>query len=149
MRKILKLNFFFLIAFLFCSIATHGQTIEKQEEINLENTKQNLAVIWTSGDRDVALKMVFMYTNYSSKMKWWDKINLVVWGPSAKLLSEDKELQDYVAKMQKSGVTIFACKACADSYGVSTKLESLGIDVKYMGKPLTEYLQKDYKVITF
>ena len=149
MRKIIKLNFIFLIGFLFCSIATHGQTIEKQEEINLENTKQNLAVIWTSGDRDVALKMVFMYTNYSSKMNWWDKINLVVWGPSAKLLSEDKELQDYVAKMQKSGVTIFACKACSDSYGVSTKLESLGIDVKYMGKPLTEYLQKDYKVITF
>ncbi len=149
MRKITKLIFLFLIGFLFCLPMAQSQTVDKQENSKQENIKQNLAVIWTSGDRDVALKMVFMYTNYASKMNWWNEINLVVWGPSAKLLSEDKELQEYVKKMQIAGVNIFACKACADSYGVSSKLEKLDIEVKYMGKPITNYLQKDYKVITF
>ncbi|WP_197092805.1 hypothetical protein [Labilibaculum euxinus] len=60
------------------------------------NRKQKLAVVWTSGDRDVALKMVFMYTYNAKKMGWWDEINLIVWGPSSKLLCEDAELQEYI-----------------------------------------------------
>ncbi len=51
--------------------------------------------------------------------------------------------------MQQEGISIFACKACADMYDVSPQLEKLNIDVKFMGEPLSEYLQKDYKVITF
>ena len=45
---------------------------------------------------------------------------------------------------------VVACKACADSYGVSDILEKMGIEVKYMGQPLTQYLKEDeYKVVTF
>ncbi len=88
-----------------------------------------LGVLWTSGDRDVALKMVFM--------------------PSSKLLSVDEELQAGIAEMGEAGVELVACKACADSYGVSGKLEELGIEVKYMGVPLTEMLKGDWIVVTF
>jgi hypothetical protein len=45
--------------------------------------------------------------------------------------------------MIADGVVIEACKACSDSYGVSDQLSALGIDVKYMGTPLTEMLQSD------
>lgn len=76
-------------------------------------------------------------------------MNLIIWEPLSKLLSEDKELQTYIGKMQEEGITIFACKACADMYGVSPKLSKLGIAVKFMEEPLTEYLQKNDKVITF
>ena len=41
-----------------------------------------------------------------------------------------------------------ACKACSDSYGVSEILVGLGVDVKYMGAPLTEMLKGDWEVIT-
>ena len=52
--------------------------------------------------------------------------------------------------MKEAGVKLMACKACADMYGVSNDLEKLGIEVKFMGQPLTEYLQNnDYRVITF
>ena len=97
-----------------------------------------LMVLWTSGDREVALKMVFMYTLNAKKQGWWDQIRFVVWGPSSKLLSEDRELQAEIGKMQEAGVELLACKACADMYGVSDKLSELGIDVKYMGVPMTE-----------
>ncbi len=108
-----------------------------------------LVVVWTSGDREVALKMVFMYTFNAKKRGWWDDIIFVVWGPSEKLLAEDKELQNYLKKMFDVGVRVEACKACSDMYGVSESLENLGVDVKYMGVPLTDYIKEDMKVITF
>jgi hypothetical protein len=108
-----------------------------------------LGVLWTSGDRDVALKMVFMYTLNAKRRRWFDEVQLIVWGPSSKLLSVDEELQGQIAQMKAAGVEFTACKACADSYGVSEKLTELGIEVKYMGQPLTEMLKGDWVVTTF
>jgi len=109
----------------------------------------SLVVVWTSGDREIALKMVFMYTLNSKLKDWWKNVCLIVWGPSAKLLGEDVELQDYIKKMKEAGVVLEACKACSDSYGVSEKLEELGVNVKYMGEPFTAYIKNSRKVITF
>jgi hypothetical protein len=53
-----------------------------------------------------------------------------------------------IQKMKEAGVILEACKACADLYCVSSKLEDLGIDVKYMGQPLTEYLKSDRIVLS-
>jgi len=118
-----------------------GETSSKPDE---------LVVLWTSGDREVALKMAFMYTFNSKRFKWgWKSVTLVVWGPSAKLLTEDKELQEHIIDMKGKGVKLLACKKCSDSYGVSDDLRLLGIEVKYMGKPLTDYLRDDNcRVIT-
>jgi len=109
-----------------------------------------LVVLWISGDREVALKMAFMYTFNSKRFKWgWKNVTLVVWGPSAKLLAEDKDLQEHIFDMKEKGVKLLACKKCSDLYGVSDDLRRLGIEVKYMVKPLTDYLRDDsYRVIT-
>lgn len=112
------------------------------------NAAGKLVVLWTSGDREVAEKMVFMYTLNARVREWWQDVTLIVWGPSARLLVNDADLQDYLKKLQEAGVKVMACKACTDSYGVSASLASLGIEVKYMGEPFTHYLQGDYKVIT-
>lgn len=107
-----------------------------------------LYVIWTSSDRDVALKMAFMYANNSKVKGWWKDVTLVVWGPSANLLAHDAELQTKVKAMKEAGVNLLACKACSDSYGVSEALEALGVQVIYMGVPLTEALKQGLKVLT-
>jgi len=109
-----------------------------------------LVVLWTSGDREVALKMAFMYTFNSKRFKWgWKGVTLIVWGPSSKLLAEDKELQGHIIDMKEAGIKLQACKKCTDLYGVSDDLKRLGIDVKYLGKQLTDYLRDDnYGVIT-
>ena len=109
-----------------------------------------LIVLWTSGDREVALKMAFMYTLNSKRFDWgWKNVTLVVWGPSSKLLAADVELQEHVARMKEAGVKLLACKKCSDMYEVSENLTALGIEVKYMGKPLTDYLRdNNCRVIT-
>ncbi|MFW6160196.1 MAG: DsrE family protein [Acidobacteriota bacterium] len=116
---------------------------EKEEDSN------RLVVLWSSGDKEVAMKMVFMYVYNGKKRGWWDEIALIVWGPSSKLLAGDKELQEEVKKMMEEGVQVFACKACSDSYGVSEKLSELDIEVKYMGVPYTEMLQGGWISVTF
>ena len=110
--------------------------------------KDKLVVVWTSGDKEVAMKMVFMYTFNAKKYEWWDDITLLVWGPSSKLLSEDKELQDYLKKLLDSGINVLACKGCADMYGISDKLEQIGVTVRYTGVDLTDFI-KERHVITF
>jgi hypothetical protein len=119
-----------------------------QNEMKMENNTSKLAVLWTSGDPDVAEKMAFMYTYNAKKQGWFDEVVLIVWGPSAKLLSENKMLQDYVKKMQEAGVKVEACMACTRMYEVDGKLQELGIDVKGMGIPLSNYLKEGWKTLS-
>ena len=114
-----------------------------------QGATSKLGVLWTSGDVDVAYKVCFMYTNAAKKRQWFDEVELIVWGPSSRLLAGDKNLQAEIKKMQENGVVVKACLACADLYGVTDKLRELGIEVKYMGQPLSEMLKSDWKVLTF
>lgn len=114
----------------------------------VNNREDNeLFVLWTSGDRDVALSMVFMYTFNAKAKGWWEDVCLIVWGPSAKLLAQDEELQDHIRQMIEIGIDVVACKACADIYGVAESLEGLGIEVKGMGHPLSQLLKAGKKVL--
>lgn len=115
----------------------------------MADAKNTLVVLWTSGDREVALKMVFMYTLNAKLKGWWKEAIFIVWGPSAKLLAEDTELQEQIQKMDEAGIVLEACKKCSDMYGVSEKLEAMNIDVRYMGEPLTNYLKEGMSTITF
>jgi len=114
----------------------------------MSGNKDSLIVLWTSGDREVALNMAFMYVYNTKRANWWKEIRLIVWGPSQKLLTEDKELQNEVAKMKEAGVILEACKACSDKYKVTEDLQQIGIDVKYIGKALTEYLKEGRTILT-
>ena len=144
-----------LLAGMAFGLLLHVGTLLAQtaENINTNSTnmikeEEKLVILWTSGDRDVALKMVFMYTYNAKKNDWWKDITLVVWGPSAKLLAEDKELQEYMQRIMDVGVEVRACKGCSDQYGVSEQLEALGITVLYIGKEFTDYIQQGRNVLT-
>jgi len=136
-----------LCVVLISNACTQEQSADAKDSVAKVSSK--LVVVWTSGDREVAIKMVYMYTYNAKKNGWWDNIRFIVWGPSSKLLSEDKELQEYTQKMKDVGVEVFACKACADMYGISEKLEGLGLEVKYIGEDLTEMLQSGWTHLTF
>ena len=126
-----------------------AQTSQTQSVTEGRGQESKLAVVWTSGDPDVAHRVCFMYCHNAKKQKWFDQVVLVVWGPSARLLAADKDLQAKVKSMMDDGVQVQACVACADSYGVSDRLREMKIEVKGMGPPLTEMLKKGWKVLTF
>ena len=97
-----KIIFLLVLALAVLSI---GQLFVKAD--NYKKPEMNkLAVVWTSGDPDVAHKMCLMYTHAAKTAKWFDEVVLVVWGPSSRLLAGDKELQTKIKNMQESGVII-------------------------------------------
>jgi hypothetical protein len=151
MKKNLMLALvFFSLASVTLNAANPSKTMnETRKEMKEEKPADHLLIVWTSGDPDVAHKMVFMYAFNAKKNGWWKNVTLLVWGPSAKLSSEDKDIQAALLKMKDEGVELLACKGCADQYGVSPKLEELGIEVKYTGTYLTDFIKSGKKVITF
>ncbi len=109
---------------------------------------KHLYVLWTNDNPITAEKMVFMYTINSLIHGWWEKVTLIVWGATTKLVSENKEIQKQIKEALKAGVHVTACKACADQLGVSADLENLGVEVIYWGVPLTDILKNEEKLLT-
>jgi len=60
----------------------------------------------------------------------------------------DNQVQTEIVEMINQGVQIEACKDCSDNFGVTDKLIKLGIHVRYMGIPFTEYIKSGQKILT-
>ncbi len=109
-----------------------------------------LLIVWSSGESEVAKKLVLLYGSVMLERKYWDEATIMIWGPSAKLLTQDSALQEQMKVVQNSGVKFNCCVVCSDDYGVSEQLSALGVELIHTGEMLTEALQgDDTKVITF
>ena len=109
-----------------------------------------LAVLWTSGDPDVAERVALMYTHVAKTAEWFDEVVLIVWGPSQRILVGDKDLQAKIKAMSDDGIKVLACLYCAKSFGIVEQLEALALPVEPMGVPLSDYIKSgDWDVITF
>jgi len=123
--------------------------LKAQNTTKMDKNNSKLAVIWSSGDPEVAQKVCFMYTLNAKKQGWFDDVVLIVWGPSAKLLAENEDLQADIQKMMEAGVVVEACITCANMYNVASDLKDLDIDVRPMGVPLTNYLKEGWHTLNF
>lgn len=109
---------------------------------------EKLNILWTNDNKETAHTMVFMYAINSKTRCWWDEVDVIIWGATAKLVAEDEEIQEKIKLAQHAGVNMLACLSCAAQYGVVDQLKSLGIEVKPMGEPLTEIIKSGEKLIT-
>nr|WP_320118897.1 DsrE family protein [uncultured Marinifilum sp.] len=107
-----------------------------------------LNILWTSNDRDTFFNMLSMYSINSKKRGWWENVNVIIWGASVKLAGNDTQIQSEIMEMIHSGIRVEACRNCAENFGVSEKLEKLGVKVHYMGIPMTEYLKNGEKILS-
>jgi hypothetical protein len=110
---------------------------------------EKLLIVWSSADREVAREIVFVYLLSAMKQQCWDRARLVVWGPSARLLSRDEELQALLKEVLAEGVDVHASQECAERYGVADTLAELGITVQPMSEPLSEMLTLDWVTLSF
>lgn len=108
-----------------------------------------LLIIWSTEEIEVAKKMVLLYSSVILPRSYWDEAILMIWGPSARLLSKNRELQEKVKEIASTGVKLQACVVCTDEYGVSDTLEALGVELIHTGEILTQALKSDWKSITF
>lgn len=108
-----------------------------------------LLIVWSSGEEEVANKLILLYGSVMLSRGYWNEATIMVWGPSVKLLAQNSELQERVKVVMQTGVHFNACVVCSDDYGVSEKLQELGVELTHTGEMLTNALKNDYKVITF
>lgn len=89
-----------------------------------------------------------MYATNSLIHNWWDDVTVIIWGATAKLVVEDKVIQEKIKMAKHVGVHFSACLACADQLGVSEKICEMDIELKYWGEGLTEAIQGEDELIT-
>ena len=127
--------------------------LNAQESTNTEaqtDDVKELVVLWTTAEKDVFTKMIGIYVYNAKKNAWFDEVTFIVWGPSSKLLSEDEEIQGWIEKFKEQGIVLEAFICFSNQYCVTENLKNMGIDVRGMGKSLSDYLNDtNKKVITF
>ena len=109
---------------------------------------KNLNILWTNADPVTARLMVFMYAENALSRGWWESVRIIVWGATARLVAENKEIQEKLLDMKSKGVQVDACIACARELGVEEELTELGLNLMPMGGDLTELIKSDAKLIT-
>ncbi len=109
---------------------------------------ERLNILWVNDNPDTAHSMVLMYAINSKKQGWWDEVQVIIWGSTAKLVATNSEIQEKIRMAQHVGVNFASCLACAAQFGAVEALEELNIDVKYMGEPLTNILKTNEKLLT-
>ncbi len=110
------------------------------------NSKLN--ILWVNDNPDTAHSMVFMYATNAKINSWFDQIEVIIWGPTAKLVAQDKNIQERIKIAQHAGVVVKACVVCANMFDVTETLKSLDIEVDGMGLPLTNILKENERLLT-
>jgi hypothetical protein len=105
-------------------------------------------ILWTTDNKDTIFNLLSMYAINSKIYDWWKTVNVIIWGASAKLIGIDVQVQAEIIEMSNHGVSIEACKDCCDKFGVTDRLIQLGINVRYMGEPLTDYIKSGERILT-
>ncbi len=144
-KHIFMKHFLIILAFMLSTTAF----VNAQENSTPKSNKDKLVLILSSDDPMVAQRVALMYSHAAKRNDWFKEVTLVIWGPSAKMVATNQEIQKRIKQMMKDGIPVKACIACTNGYGVTDQLKELGIEVIPMGIPLTNYLKEDYSVLTF
>lgn len=107
-----------------------------------------LYILWTSDNLITSEKMVLMYSQNCMINHWWDEVEVVIWGASAKLAAENELIREKIKMAIHTGVKFTACKGCSDQLKVSEALSDTGVNVVYWGRNLTDILHDGEKLIT-
>jgi len=111
--------------------------------------KENLLIVWTNGDIEVANKFPLLYSSVILDRGYWKNAHLMLWGPSIKLAKDNIQIQEQLIKIQKTGVKMSACVVCVEDYDATSILNELNIEITHTGELLTSALKDEtYSVMT-
>ncbi len=101
--------------------------------------KENLLIVWTNGDIEVANNFPLLYSSVILDRQYWKTAHLMLWGPSI-LLVKETFIQEKLKHILSTGVTMSACIVCVEDYGARAELEKLGIDLTFSKKSKNQIL---------
>ena len=111
---------------------------------------ENLLVIISSGEEAPAKAMTGLNFAYNAaKNKWMNDVKIILFGPSEKLATTNKDFESRLRDAIKEGIIPNACSNIAGRENITEKLQTIGVSVDPIGPILTSYVKKGYEVITF
>lgn len=108
---------------------------------------KKLLVIISTAEKDKALTGVLYATN-AKKNGWIDDVKVCFFGPSEKLLVDDPDFRER-AMAVKEYETPLACRFISEQQGFTGELESMGIQVEYVGKIVSDLIADGYTPMVF
>jgi hypothetical protein len=118
------------------------------------NGSGNVVVLIQNGDPEM-IYFGLLYASRAIKNRWMDNVKVIIWGPAEKTISEmppDSEQLQLLKEIQSCGGKegkVWACKACADRYGIAKHMEDLGCEVFHTGEATSYLLKLGYHLWTW
>ena len=106
------------------------------------NVSDKLLVIISSSDREKVLTAL-MYAKNNIKYGWIPEVRVMFFVPAEHLLANDSDIRTSATELANYGTPV-ACKFLSDRDGISSHIESLGIEVDYVGAMIAELLRDGY-----
>lgn len=113
-----------------------------------EVTDRHLHILWTNADPLTSEHMVMMYARNALLNEWWDKITIIVWGATQKLLLENEAVKLKADLARQVGVEFTACISCAVNLGIKEELEEADVEVIRWGEKLSLLMQNGKHVLS-
>lgn len=111
-------------------------------------SKKKVLLIVSSGDKNViSTAMVFGIVSFEAKL--YEDIKVFFFGPSEKVITEDKDLQSSLSKLIKDGITPVACVNLSNAFDITPKLTKLGFNAIPVGEAIADLVNKDYVTMVF
>lgn len=104
-------------------------------------------ILWTTDNPDTSMLMIQEYAQKAKSFDWWEHVRVILWGGSVRLIKNNKYIQVGVMQMVNLGIEVVASKNCAESVDAVLLLEKLEVDVKYMGKELTDIIKDEQQAL--
>jgi hypothetical protein len=106
-----------------------------------------LLVVIATGENEKALTGL-MYASRTLSEGWMDKVKVIFFGPSERLLVKDKRIAQAAKEISDVEKPI-ACKFISDREGLSEKIEDCGVKVDYVGTIISELIKDGYVPMVF
>ena len=85
-----------------------------------------------------------MYALNSLKHGWMEDVKLILFGPAQDLILQDEKFRNLVQQYQEIEENVVACKFISDRDEKSEALDKIGIQVKYVGEMISNYIKDGY-----
>ena len=109
-----------------------------------------LFFVVATGDKDVILETALFYPLTVAKEGWMEEVKVILFGPSQKVAAVDEHVQKRMKRLQEEGgIEILACKYCSDKWGISEKMEELGITNVYVSPIIAKWLKEGWASLSF
>jgi len=109
----------------------------------------SLLVIIATRDPE-KIKTAVMYAGNAKKRGWFNEVEVIFFGPSEDEIAKNKNLiKDIMQISSDTGLTIGACKAVADNMKLTPTLESVGLNVFYVGEYISKKIKNGVKTMVW